>query len=132
MTERSLTGVWQGLFTYPDFFEAGHFSATLIQTASQFSGSTSEIYAFWPRKGETVLAMLSGFRDDNAIGFTKTYEGPDEPNHSVEYVGTLTQDGMEIEGRWYIPGDWSGRFLMIRSGGRSIDVARKELERSGI
>ena len=74
--------------------------------------------------------MLSGRRDGMAVRFTKTYEGPLEPNHSVEYEGTLTEDFMEIEGRWIIPGQWAGRFLMIRSGGRSVEAARKTFERA--
>ena len=130
MADTNLTGVWQGLFTYPSLFRAGHFSATLIETSSWLSGSTSELCAYGPRAGETVLAMLSGRRDGMAVRFTKTYEGPAEPNHSVEYEGTLTEDFMEIEGVWIIPGQWAGRFLMIRSGGRSVEAARKAFERA--
>jgi hypothetical protein len=127
----NLTGVWQGLFTYPRFLRAGNFSATLIETASHLSGSTSEILTFGgPRMGETVLAMLSGRRSGSAVTFTKTYEGPEKPNHSVEYEGTLTDDFLEIEGRWFIPGNWAGRFLMIRSGGRSVEEAREVFERA--
>ena len=129
----SLTGVWQGLFTYPRFFRAGNFNATLIETVSYLSGSTSEIWAFGgPKAGETVFAMLSGHRAGGAVTFTKTYEGPGRPNHSVQYEGTLTDDFLEIEGRWFIPGNWAGRFLMIRSGGRSVEVAREEFERVGL
>jgi hypothetical protein len=127
----NLTGVWQGLFTYPRYLRAGNFSATLIETASHLSGSTSEICAMGPRRGQTVFAMLSGHRAGNAVVFTKAYEGPERPNHSVEYEGTLTDDFLEIEGRWFIPGNWAGRFLMIRSGGRSVEVAREEFERAG-
>jgi len=127
----NLTGVWQGLFTYPRFLRAGHFSATLIETASRISGSTGELYPFPPRKGETVLAMLDGVRSGSAVHFTKKYEGPEKPNHSVEYEGTIAADYLEIEGRWFIPGSWAGRFLMIRSGGRSVEVAREAFERAG-
>ena len=75
--------------------------------------------------------MLSGYRVGDAVTFTKTYEGPEKPNHSVQYEGTLTDDFLEIEGRWFIPGSWAGRFLMIRSGGRSVEAARQEFERAG-
>ena len=83
-----------------------------------------------PRAGETVLAILSGKRDGFSVAFTKTYEGPQKPNHSVQYEGTLTEDFLEIEGRWFIPGNWAGRFLMIRSGGRSVEAAREVFERN--
>jgi hypothetical protein len=75
--------------------------------------------------------MLSGTRSGMSVRFTKTYEGPQRPNHAVEYEGTITQDYLEIEGRWFIPGNWAGRFLMIRSGGRSVEVAREAFERAG-
>ena len=130
MAGENLTGVWQGLFTYPRRVRAGHFSATLIETVSHLSGSTSEIWASPPRAGETVLAMLSGRRVGSSVTFTKTYEGPERPNHSVEYEGTLTDDFLEIEGRWTITGVWAGRFLMIRSGGRSVEEAREVFERA--
>ena len=130
MKEPSLTGVWQGLFTYPRRYRAGNFSATLIETARRLSGSTSEICEIGPRCGETVFAVLTGERDGFSVGFTKTYEGPKKPNHAVEYEGTLTEDFMEIEGRWFIPGNWAGRFMMIRSGGRSVEAARKIFEQA--
>ena len=129
MTGENLTGVWQGLFSYPRYLRAGNFSATLIETASRLRGSTSERAQIGPRRGQTVLAMLEGIRRGYQVRFTKTYEGPQYPNHAVEYEGTLTPDFLEIEGRWFIPGNWAGRFLMIRSGGRSVEVAREVFER---
>ena len=127
---KSLTGVWTGLFSYPRAIKAGHFTATLLETASRLSGSTSEIWPWQPRAGETVFAGLMGSRTGRAVRFTKTYEGPGRPNHSVEYEGTVSNDVLEIEGRWSIPGNWAGRFLMIRSGGRAVEQAREEFERN--
>ena len=129
MAEQNLTGIWRGLFSYPVSQRAGNFTATLIETGTYISGSTSEIWASGARAGETVLAMLSGHRNGQAIVFTKTYEGPGKPNHAVQYEGTLSDDCLEIEGRWYIPASWGGRFLMIRSSGRPIEAARPAFER---
>ena len=128
MAEDNLTGIWQGLFSYPTSRKAGNFSATLIETANRITGSTSEVWATGPRVGETVLAMLTGHRNGPLVKFTKAYEGPEKPNHSVEYEGTLTDDFLEIEGRWFVPGNWAGRFLMIRSGGRAVEKAREVFE----
>ena len=126
----SLTGVWLGLFTYPRAIKAGNFSATLLETVTRLTGSTSEIWPRAPRAGETVLATILGSRNGLEVRFTKTYEGPEKPNHSVEYDGMVTSDLSEIEGRWWIPGNWAGRFLMIRSGGRAVEAAREEFERN--
>lgn len=129
MASENLTGVWQGLYSYPTARKAGHFTATLIETGSSLGGSTSEIWPSGPQAGNIVIAMLSGRLSGRSVTFTKTYEGPGKPNHSVEYEGTLTDDFLEIEGRWFVPGNWAGRFLMIRSGGRSVEVAREAFER---
>ena len=124
----NLTGVWQGLFSYPRMYRAASFTATLIETGSSLTGSTTEIAVAGPRDGMAVSAFLSGCRTGSRVTFTKQYEGPEPPNHAVEYEGTLADDFMEIEGRWFIPGSWAGRFLMIRSGGRSVEAARQAFE----
>jgi len=122
--------VWQGLFSYPRMYRAAGFTATLIETGSSLTGSTAEIAVGGPRDGQTVTAFLSGRRTASRVAFTKQYEGPEPPNHAVEYEGTLTEDGMEVDGRWFIPGSWAGRFLMIRSGGRSVEEARQAFEKA--
>jgi hypothetical protein len=126
----NLTGVWQGLFSYPSRYRAAAFTATLIETGSRFTGSTTEIAVSGPRGGMAVSACLLGSRSGRHLRFTKQYEGPDEPNHAVEYEGALSDDVMEIDGRWFIPGSLSGRFLMIRSGGRSVETARVAFEKA--
>lgn len=126
----NLTGIWQGLFSYPSMYRAASFTATLIETGSHLTGSTVEIAVGGPRDAMAVAAFLSGRRTGSRVTFTKQYEGPEPPNHAVEYEGMLTGDCMEIDGRWFIPGSWAGRFLMIRSGGRSVEVARQAFERA--
>ena len=127
---KNLTGVWQGLFSYPRMYRAAGFTATLIETGSSLAGSTTEIVVQGPRDGMAVSAFLSGRRTGSRVTFTKQYEGPEPPNHAVEYEGTLSDDLMEIDGRWFIPGSWAGRFLMICSGGRSVEAAREAFEKA--
>ncbi|HSM96950.1 MAG TPA: hypothetical protein VLT91_12955 [Rhizomicrobium sp.] len=130
LTDSNLTGVWQGLYSYPRALEPGLFTVTLIETGTSLSGSTSEVWPRGKRAGDTILSFLSGHRRDYDVDFVKTYEGPDKPNHSVHYDGTLTGDFLEIEGLWHIPGQWSGRFLMIRSGTKSVAEARRKFQRA--
>jgi hypothetical protein len=124
----NLTGVWQGLFSYPRQYRAASFTATLIEAGTGFTGSTTELGVGGMQDGMPVTAFLSGRRAGSRLTFVKQYEGPDEPNHAVSYDGTLSPDHMEIDGRWFIPGSWAGRFLMIRSGGRSVEAARATFE----
>ena len=127
MDESNLTGIWQGLYSYPRALEPVSFVATLIETASWLSGSTHEAHR---KTGATILATLLGTRADDTVDFVKTYE-PTSSGYKkgVHYEGTLSADGTEIEGRWIIPGNWSGRFLMIRGAREAESVARKKFAR---
>jgi hypothetical protein len=60
----------------------------------------------------------------------KTYDGANPHYVRVAYEGTLSTDGTEIEGRWIVPGSWSGKFLMIRSAGKEEAVRRKAFVRA--
>ena len=134
MTERSqtgeqnLTGVWHGLYSYPDGVSVS-FVATLIESGSSLNGSTHEPSVLGD--GQTVNATLSGSRQQSLITFVKTYTGARFfYRDSIDYDGTLNGDGTEIEGRWSIRSLWSGKFLMIRSAGKEEAVARKAVQRA--
>jgi len=125
-TDISVTGVWQGQFSYPRGLPPVAFGAVLIQTGSHVGGSTTEIGS----RGRELRALLDGRRQGREIGFVKTYEPEARVPHKVIYQGTLNADATEIEGRWTIPGNWSGKFLLIRSGGREAAVRREAFERA--
>jgi hypothetical protein len=110
---RNLTGVWQGLYTYPNG-QSVSFVATLIDSAGALSGSTHEPGAHGDASSGTLYATLAGQRSGSAVTFRKTYEGKRPRYRAVDYAGTLNADATEIEGRWMIPGVWSGKFMMIR------------------
>ena len=122
----SLTGVWHGL--YAGGGARGHvsFVATLLETASFVSGATHEPRAIGGTPGETLFASLMGNREARAVRFTKSYDAADENYSVVEYEGTLSGDGIEIEGRWTIPNSCSGTFLMIRSSRTETARNRKQ------
>jgi len=127
---RSLTGVWQGMYSSPAEQGPVSFMATLIETASALSGATHEPCAFGGSPSDNLYATLAGSRHDNTVSFVKTYDGKNPFYSAVAYEGTLSPDGTEIEGRWNIPGVWSGKFLMIRSAGKQEAVSRKVFERA--
>lgn len=128
--ERNLTGVWNGLYTYPDGRSTA-FVATLIESGGALSGTTHEPGTVGADLGATLYASLAGARHDSSVGFTKTYDRADDFHRSpIVYQGALNGDGTEIEGRWTIAKVWSGKFLMIRSPGQAEKAERKAFART--
>ena len=86
MSERadSLTGVWQGLYTYPSINKSVSFMATLIETPGALSGSTNEPRAFRDGGGGTLFATLFGSRQGRSVVFRKTYDGAGPNYNTVE------------------------------------------------
>ncbi len=120
--KRSLTGVWNGLYTYLDG-RSTSFVATLIESGGSLSGTTHETST---SPGTMLFANLAGARSDSTVTFTKTYDKPDVfHRNAIRYDGVLNGEGTEIEGRWTIMLFWSGKFLMVRSPGQEIKAERK-------
>jgi hypothetical protein len=123
--KHSLTGVWHGLYSYPRYLEPVYFVATLIHGGTLFSGSIHEADIGRTGAPLSYFAYVSGNKHENAITFTKTYDGSGGRDHAVHYDGMINGDATEIEGTWSIEGDWGGRFLMIRSPGATETIARQ-------
>jgi len=126
----NLTGIWHGIYSYPIPRAQVSFVATLIETASTVSGTTHEPCTIGGSPNETLYATLLGSRQHSAVALVKTYDGVNPRYGTVAYEGTLSPDGTEIEGRWMVPGNWSGKFLMIRPAGKAEAVARRVFERA--
>jgi hypothetical protein len=107
------------------------FVATLIEAGRTVSGTTHEPNDRKGGSNGTLYATLRGRRQDASVTFLKTYERSDPRYHgTIAYQGMLSGDGTEIEGGWLIPGNWSGKFLMIRSAGKEEAVRRKAFQRA--
>lgn len=131
-SRRKLTGVWQGLYTYPDGGPHVPFTATLIEAGHTISGSIHEPCVGYGNPSETLYATLVGTRHESVVSFVKTYDGAHRNFGTVNYEGAVNDEASEIEGRWTIRADWSGKFLMIRSGDAPVAaVERKSAEVSG-
>jgi hypothetical protein len=126
----NLTGVWQGLYTYPGINKSVSFTATLLETPGALTGSTHEPCVFRDGAGGTLFATLQGGRDGRQVTFRKTYESAGPNYDLVDYEGTLSADGIEIEGRWVIRRVWSGSFLMIRETSNTAARNRTVFERA--
>jgi hypothetical protein len=123
----SLTGVWQGRFSY-GAAEGCAFVATLMELGPHLSGSTHEPNVSGRGDEDHLFAMIEGRRNGRSLSFMKTYDGSAGWTHSVAYEGRVSSDGTEIEGRWSIGDGLAGTFLMLRSGGKSASVAKEAFE----
>ncbi len=110
-----LTGVWDGQFSYPRRFAPVPFTAVILETGSAITGTIHEQPTDGPHAGQTLNATIEGEHSGSAVTFAKVYD-PAAKMHGrpILYEGVLSADGHEIEGTWTVPGNWSGKFLMIR------------------
>jgi hypothetical protein len=129
LVKSNLTGIWQGLYSYPRRLKPVTFTATLIESGAWLSGSIHEtVQDEWGDWCEAFSTLL-GKRAGQGVNFTKTYDGGVGWTHSVVYDGALSDDATEIEGRWSLSGNGSGKFLMIRPEGRRATILREAFER---
>src|ERR1700754_1242791 len=111
MRRSSLTGAWSGAYRYPrDAFPETVFNAQIDEVGGAFVGSIQEPDTSGMGSGVPVIAAeIEGVRSGSAVTFTKFYDG-----HAVRYEGSVDANLMRVEGKWIIPGEWSGTFFMTR------------------
>jgi hypothetical protein len=126
MSERlNLTGVWTGMYTYPDGLTVP-FTAMLLQSGRGLSGAVHEPDTTGVSDGD-LLASVEGSVEGRRLLFRKLYDGlPEGFEASVLYDGAVSAEADEIEGRWTVPGSWSGTFLMVRERGPAVRVGERE------
>lgn len=117
-----LSGRWTGIFNYPTDFPPNGFEADLREVGGSISGTVSEQDDDPSGAGGTLHSIVEGRRDGSAVTFAKMYDDIDRMPDAVFYSGSIQPDGNEISGRWEIPGEWSGTFLMIRHSGAAEAV----------
>ncbi len=108
-----LTGAWFGTYVYPGGGIASvRFRIFIVQDGKKISANVREPNTFWegnpnvPRDVPFLHAVCEGEYDPatRQFRFTKTYDGASGVSHSVEYSGTLSDDGTQVEGDWSIGG----------------------------
>jgi hypothetical protein len=123
----SLTGAWHGRYGYhPEHQEPPvSFTATLWEAGGFVTGVTEEAQLVSPAVSAVMRAMLNGVRDGEFVRFEKTYDGTQGWDHTVDYGGEVSPDGLEIHGHWELQ-DWVGWFLMVRDDGLPEAVREAE------
>ncbi|MEO0319404.1 MAG: hypothetical protein AAF199_00735 [Pseudomonadota bacterium] len=117
-----LSGEWSGCFRYLDDDQCEtpflmrltmNSDAGAPRWAQSFAGDCSEpnLDGFL---ADYLYAFIEGSIASDTVTFQKTYDGSAYFAHSVLYVGTLSGDGLRIEGRWVIE-SLQGSFFMERT-----------------
>jgi hypothetical protein len=130
--DHDLTGRWSGIFNYPDLSPPNAFEAELRDAGGLLSGLTTEQDDNPCRNGGPLHAVIEGHRQASNVRFTKHYDDFNLMPDVVVYTGVVHPGGDEIDGRWEVPGSWSGTFLMVRNGGRGDELAYEASEAVGL
>ena len=125
--DTNLSGVWNGLYSYPRTRPPVHFVVELSELDSWLSGVIEEGSDDGDDAGSMIGATLQGRRTGRSVTFLKTYDRMTRLRDAVQYQGEVNGDGTEIEGRWVTRG-WSGSFLMIRSAAGEEAITRSVRE----
>ncbi len=121
--ESDLSGAWSGLYTFPRAQPPVFFEAVLVEATSWLTGTiTEEVEIEGHRR--MLEAVVQGRRSGSSVTWLKIYDGGLRAYDAVHYEGRVNAEATEIEGKWRIPGNWSGGFLMIRAGGRQAVRSR--------
>ena len=124
-----LSGRWHGFYNLPVDEPPTLFEAELLDTGGLLSGETTEEGDTPDCFGMTLHAVIDGRREGSRVAFTKRYDYLPRADYAINYEGGLAPGGDEIEGRWAIPGAWSGTFVMVRQSRQSDAVEREATEK---
>ena len=126
---RNLSGTWRGLYSYPVAYDPVPFTAQLRHAQEWLIGSTAEAATVEVPAGSLMRATVTGKVDGQHVTFLKTYDRQSLSYDAVHYEGEVDQEGEEIWGRWTVPGNWSGTFLMIRASQPQVALSERWAER---
>lgn len=122
-----LSGDWSGIFNYPTDLPATAFLAHLVDSSGAICGTVDEPN-IWVAGRAAIGAVVDGRREGSGVRFVKYYEDPDGGYDVVHYDGQIDEAGDEISGRWDIPGEWSGTFIMTRRPRPGVTVEQEVAE----
>ena len=122
-SEVNLTGEWTGIYSYPAHYPPNSFEASIRDAGGVITGVIRQPGEIVEPPGIHQHAVIEGSRSGSEVRWVKIYD--DLARATPHYRGTVQPGGDEIEGEWHIPGNWSGRFMMIR---RREESAAEERE----
>lgn len=109
---QDVSGVWYGrYFAGSAEVEQNSFIAHLEEAGGEVSGTITEPDTTGLE--EVRRAFVDGSRTGAVLSFLKQYDPAGSLAHSVNYAGTLSDDGTEVTGEWRFSG-YHGSFVMNR------------------
>jgi len=114
--DTDLTGLWSGAYWYSARPMPTPFTAHIIETGGNLTGTTLEPATFGSPGLSELSADISGARGGSDVAFTKRYH-PAQGVHGdpIRYAGTVDDTLTSIEGEWRLPSGFSGRFVLVRA-----------------
>lgn len=114
--DTDLTGLWSGAYWYSARPMPTPFTAHIIETGGNLTGTTLEPATFGSPGLSELSADISGARGGSDVAITKRYH-PAQGVHGdpIRYAGTVDDTLTSIEGEWRLPSGFSGRFVLVRA-----------------
>ncbi len=134
MAHATLSGSWSGAYRYPgDAVPETVFNVQIEEVGGGFTGAMQEPSLLRPNLEPVASAEIEGVRSGGEVSFAKFYDGSGGMAHVVHYQGTADAALTRIDGRWNIPGDWSGTFFMTRDdAGAEAQAEERAKETIGV
>jgi hypothetical protein len=113
--DQALSGRWSGSYGYG---EPGRrrveIEGQLLVTGGIVAGTFTEPNTFALDDGPVLSSTLTGeVQSGGRLVLQKTYLGGADADHSILYIGQLSEDGRKIEGHWRLAGS-TGPFELER------------------
>jgi hypothetical protein len=126
-----LTGLWSGEYWYAGASAPVPFSAHIVDTAGNITGTTLEPNTFAHPGLIELSAGIEGARGELSVRFTKIYHAaPGVHRDPIFYSGSVDAAFTMIDGQWtFADGAMSGRFVLVRvSRGAQAEAVEREAE----
>lgn len=115
--DTDLTGLWSGEYWYAGVSYPTPFTAHLIDSGGELSGTTLEPNRFASGAPAELSAVIDGARSDLSVRFTKVYDAaPGVHRLPIHYSGSVDASFTLIDGGWTFarPSYPEGRFILVR------------------
>jgi len=106
----NITGIWSGNWWRSDGGEEDTLIATLIQSGGTLNGDMTFTSTTFEYSQDTTI---SGTVEGSEVVFGMAISSNGE-TVTIEYVGTISEDGNQMSGTYYISTGWTGTWSVTR------------------